>query len=389
MKEKIKQLFTNKIGRRVIIGLGIFLTTLLLELFVFNYRAYINRGSSVDVSANNVICQNVKVVSSSSDGIVYEINSVDSPTFTIKFDEEKEIQTISAFIDFEHKDIYRYELNVEGSYDAGGSRYSSWSYRSLEYIKGLETSRYFEPGFNHPVDTIVLKFGTIDRVDSVVGQKFTLSKISFNYNIPFSFSAVRVFGLTIISEGVFLLTLLFVDRFKKNAVVEDKKVDIRKRVLNIIVYSLPIIGVILLFGFYGHFARAIALPNEGSQISKELVDAFLKGQVHLDIDVSKELAALSNPYDPEATIKSNAGLVLNRGLQVGACIVDEDYQGEVHLHVRNIGLDVQFLEPGEKLVQAILVPVLIEDVEVVDHISDLFEEETERGEGGFGSTGTK
>lgn len=298
MKEKVKQLFTNKIGRRVIVGLGIFLITLLLELFVFNYRAFINRGSSVDVSASNVICQNVKVVSSSSDGIVYEINSVDSPTFTIKFDDEKEIQTISAFIDFEHKDIYRYELNVEGSYNAGGSRYSSWSYRSLEYIKGLETSRYFEPGFNHPVDTIVLKFGTIDRVDSVIGQKFTLSKISFNYNVPFNFSAVRVFGLTIIGEGVFLLALLFVDRFKKNPVVEDKKVDIRKRVLNIIVYSLPIIGVILLFGFYGHFARAIALPNEGSQISKELVDAFLKGQVHLDIDVSKELAALSNPYDP-------------------------------------------------------------------------------------------
>lgn len=95
------------------------------------------------------------------------------------------------------------------------------------------------------------------------------------------------------------------------------------------------------------------------------------------------------PHGYALIFKNKSGVALNRGLQVGACIVDEDYQGEVHLHVRNIGLDVQFLEPGEKLVQAILVPVLIEDVEVVDHISDLFEEETERGEGGFGSTGTK
>jgi dUTPase len=69
-------------------------------------------------------------------------------------------------------------------------------------------------------------------------------------------------------------------------------------------------------------------------------------------------------------------------------VVDEDYQGEVHLHVRNISTDVQFIDNGTKLVQAILVPVLYEDVEEVESEEELFPEKTVRGEGGFGSTGT-
>ena len=87
--------------------------------------------------------------------------------------------------------------------------------------------------------------------------------------------------------------------------------------------------------------------------------------------------------------KNKSGVALKKGLQVGACVVDEDYQGEVHLHVRNTTLDVQEIAPGEKLVQAILVPVLYEDIEEVGSEEELFPAPTERGKGGFGSTGTK
>lgn len=95
------------------------------------------------------------------------------------------------------------------------------------------------------------------------------------------------------------------------------------------------------------------------------------------------------PHGYALIFKNKSGVAVKKGLQVGACVVDEDYQGEVHLHVRNTSTDVQWIEPGEKLVQGLLVPVLYEDIEIAKSEKDIFPEETKRGNGGFGSTGTK
>ena len=94
------------------------------------------------------------------------------------------------------------------------------------------------------------------------------------------------------------------------------------------------------------------------------------------------------PHGYALIFMNKSGVAVKKDLQVGACVVDEDYQGEVHLHVRNIGTDIQTIKPGEKIVQALLVPVSYEGIEVVD-VLDLYDNKTERGEGGFGSTGTE
>lgn len=88
-------------------------------------------------------------------------------------------------------------------------------------------------------------------------------------------------------------------------------------------------------------------------------------------------------------VMNKSGVALKKGLQVGACVVDEDYQGEIHLHVTNVGDEVAEIKPGEKLVQMLLIPVLYAEVEEVHKEEDLFDAETERGSGGFGSTGTE
>ena len=95
------------------------------------------------------------------------------------------------------------------------------------------------------------------------------------------------------------------------------------------------------------------------------------------------------PHGYALVFKNKSGVAVKKELQVGACGVDEDYQGEIHLHVRNIGLNLQTLKPGEKIVQAILVPVSYEDLEEVVDATELYDKVTERGEGGFGSTGTE
>lgn len=86
---------------------------------------------------------------------------------------------------------------------------------------------------------------------------------------------------------------------------------------------------------------------------------------------------------------NKSGVALKKSLQVGACVVDEDYQGEIHLHVVNTGSKLALIKPGEKLVQFLLIPVKYEGVEVVESLEELFPEESERGEGGFGSTNKK
>lgn len=87
---------------------------------------------------------------------------------------------------------------------------------------------------------------------------------------------------------------------------------------------------------------------------------------------------------------NKSGVATKKHLAVGACVIDEDYQGEIHIHVYNFGKDIVTISPGEKIIQCVLVPVLYEDVEIVQTEDELWEGViTDRGEGGFGSTGTK
>jgi deoxyuridine 5'-triphosphate nucleotidohydrolase len=83
---------------------------------------------------------------------------------------------------------------------------------------------------------------------------------------------------------------------------------------------------------------------------------------------------------------NKSGVATKKHLQVGACVIDEDYQGEIHLHVRNIGQNVEELKPGEKIVQMLLLPVFYDSIEVVESKEVLYNGQvTERGEGAFGS----
>lgn len=73
---------------------------------------------------------------------------------------------------------------------------------------------------------------------------------------------------------------------------------------------------------------------------------------------------------------------------LGAKIVDEDYQGEIHIHIINLGRHDVHIFPGMKIAQFILVPVSYDTIEEVTSEEELYNGvETQRGEGGFGSTG--
>jgi len=84
---------------------------------------------------------------------------------------------------------------------------------------------------------------------------------------------------------------------------------------------------------------------------------------------------------------NKSGVASKKGLDILANVVDEDYQGEIHLNVVNTGDDIVYIIPNEKLVQFILTPVLYAKLQEVDTLEGLYPQQTERGAGGFGSTG--
>ena len=84
-------------------------------------------------------------------------------------------------------------------------------------------------------------------------------------------------------------------------------------------------------------------------------------------------------------IKNKSGVASKRQLLVGACVVDPGYTGEIFVNLHNIGRSTQEIEPGQKIAQAVLVPVVACGINEVKY--DLADKETSRGSGGFGSTG--
>jgi len=65
-------------------------------------------------------------------------------------------------------------------------------------------------------------------------------------------------------------------------------------------------------------------------------------------------------------------------------LIDSDYQGELMVSCWNRGNTTFTIEPGERVAQLVLLPVVQAEFNIVTEF-----EQTERGEGGFGHTGTK
>lgn len=96
--------------------------------------------------------------------------------------------------------------------------------------------------------------------------------------------------------------------------------------------------------------------------------------------------AMEIPVGYAGLIYARSGLASKRGLapanKVG--VVDSDYRGEVMVALHNQSNEIQSIEPNERIAQLVVAPFLKVEFNEVDNL-----DETDRGEGGFGSTGTK
>ncbi|THB62516.1 MAG: dUTP diphosphatase [Spirochaetaceae bacterium] len=94
------------------------------------------------------------------------------------------------------------------------------------------------------------------------------------------------------------------------------------------------------------------------------------------------------PENMEAQIRPRSGLASRRGITVinSPGTIDSDYRGEIKIPIVNLSNEEAIIEPGERIAQMVIAPYIQIELNLCsfDELS-----KTERGSGGFGSTGEK
>ena len=85
-------------------------------------------------------------------------------------------------------------------------------------------------------------------------------------------------------------------------------------------------------------------------------------------------------------LQNKSGVATKKGLVLGANTIDSDYQGEIHISLINTSNHIIAIREDEKITQGVIFKIHLGDVVVCDTIDLLYNEVSERGEGGFGST---
>ena len=96
--------------------------------------------------------------------------------------------------------------------------------------------------------------------------------------------------------------------------------------------------------------------------------------------------AMEVPVGYAGLIYARSGLACKKGLapanKVG--VIDSDYRGEIMVALHNHSNEAVVVESGERIAQLVITPYIVAAFNQVDELED-----TVRGEGGFGSTGSK
>ena len=92
--------------------------------------------------------------------------------------------------------------------------------------------------------------------------------------------------------------------------------------------------------------------------------------------------AIQLPTGVYGRVAPRSGLTVKHGVHIGAGVIDPDYMGEIKVAMFNLGLKPVEFKKGDRIAQLILERCEVPDVIQVDELVT-----TQRGEGGFGSTG--
>lgn len=123
----------------------------------------------------------------------------------------------------------------------------------------------------------------------------------------------------------------------------------------------------------------VAIPSSCCRCSG--YDGVYEGYVSVGCKTIDTGVHVEIPEGYVGLIKSKSGLNVNHGL-TGEGVIDSHYTGSIKVKLYNHTDSNYRFEKGDKIAQLVIVPCLLPELELVDSL-----EETDRGDGGFGSTG--
>ena len=137
-------------------------------------------------------------------------------------------------------------------------------------------------------------------------------------------------------------------------------------------------------------SKEVSLPRYETSGSSGM-DLAANIDANINIDPGKTAIiptglTLSIPKGFEVQIRPRSGLAAKQKISVlnTPGTIDADYRGEIKVILINLGQETFKVEKGLRIAQMVVCPVVQAQLKEVDDLS-----ETERGKGGFGSTGTK
>lgn len=146
---------------------------------------------------------------------------------------------------------------------------------------------------------------------------------------------------------------------------------------------------------YLHMLITIKLLREGAQLPNYQTSGSAASDITACIDKPITLSsgeriivptgfAIAVPDGYEAQIRARSGLSTKHGIALvnGIGTIDSDYRGEVGVALINLSNEPFTVEPGMRIAQMVVAPCLQVGFDVVEDL-----DQTERGKGGYGSTG--
>ena len=130
------------------------------------------------------------------------------------------------------------------------------------------------------------------------------------------------------------------------------------------------------------------IPIRGSKDSAgydlhAAIDNYVQINPHTSVKIGTGIA-MAIPDGYYGAIHARSGLATKRALRPANCVgvIDSDYRGEIGVALHNDGKEAQAIHIQDRIAQIVIAPYLSVEFNEVDELED-----TDRGEGGFGSTG--
>ncbi len=128
-----------------------------------------------------------------------------------------------------------------------------------------------------------------------------------------------------------------------------------------------------------YYATAGAAALDLHACVDEAVVVPAGGEARVPVGIA---AAIPEGYVGILAVRSSMGIRHGITMSNGIGVIDSDYRGPLSVGLYNLRGEDYVVQPGDRIAQLLVVPVACPEIEVVDALP-----ETERGEGGFGSTG--